>query len=334
VIFEQPVYIALGPLALLTAFLLTRFFKPYILAARPLGAPGKPAFRPPDNMRWFTGALRAAEGTAVLLLFIAAAGPGRLSPETVWLNRGADILFVLDVSPSMAALDMNFKSRFDAARNLIRDFAARRPSDAIGLVAVGDEAALLVPPTTDRRTLGERLEALRIGELGDGTALGLGLAIAARHLGEEASGGATRRAAVLITDGENNSGAVNPETAAALFPKSGVSFWVIGAGSSGEVPFSYVDPATGTRRSGYLLSKYDPQALESLALKGGGTWIRAADADGFLTAFARLDEGEQVARREASLRRVEPVHQGFIIVALVLLCLAWFTRRAVLGAPV
>ena len=104
------------------------------------------------------------------MLFTAAAGPRFVFTELAWLNRGADIIFVLDISPSMAALDMDGASRFAAARGLLKNFAERRPTDGIGLVAVGSDAALLLPPTMDRKLLASRLEELRIGELGDGTA--------------------------------------------------------------------------------------------------------------------------------------------------------------------
>jgi Ca-activated chloride channel family protein len=151
--------------------------------------------------------IRFLDLTGVFALFIAAAGPIFISTELVWLNRGADMLFVVDVSPSMAGIDMNGRSRFDVARDLVREFAEARPSDAIGLVAVGNDASLLVPPTVDRGALFSRLDSLRLGELGDGTALGMGLGIAALHIRNSA---APRRAVALITDGENNAGAIHP----------------------------------------------------------------------------------------------------------------------------
>ncbi len=182
-------------------------------ASVPLGPPGGAPFKAPYNLRGIINTLYALEYCGVFLLFIAASGPVMQISETIWLNRGADILFVLDVSPSMAAIDMDGLNRFNAARRLLKDFALSRPSDGIGLVAVGDDAALLIPPTTDRDLLAARLENLRIGEMGNGTALGMGIAIAAYHLEKSK---APRKAVVLISDGENNAGAIHPETAAAM----------------------------------------------------------------------------------------------------------------------
>jgi Ca-activated chloride channel family protein len=229
----------------------------------------------------------------------------------------------------MAGQDMNGRSRFDAARSLALDFSENRPSDAIGLVAVGNEASLLVPPTVDRAVLKSRLESLRIGELGDGTALGLGLAIASLHIRNSA---APRRAVVLITDGENNAGAVHPETAAAALGEAGASLWVIGVGSTGEVAIDYVDPQSRLRRTGSFDSRFDPEQLRAIARKAGGTYIAAPSAKALSDAFTRLDEAEMTVRRSGTVTRTQPIHQPVILLALVLILLPRFIRRRFLGA--
>jgi Ca-activated chloride channel family protein len=249
--------------------------------------------------------------------------------ETVWLNRGADILFVIDISPSMAAIDMDGSNRFNAACRLLKDFANRRPSDGIGLVAVGNDAALLIPPSTDRELLNARLDNLRIGEMGNGTALGMGLAIAAYHLEKSK---APRRPAVLISDGENNAGAIHPETAAAMLKEVNASLWVIGVGSGGEVPIDYIDPNTHMRRTGLIDSSYDREALERISAAGGGTWIQAPSAGAFAAAFAEIDDQEMLVRLSSSVMRKRPLHQPFIIAALVLVAASRFIRRFFLGA--
>jgi Ca-activated chloride channel family protein len=264
------------------------------------------------------------ELTGIFLLFIAAAGPLFISTETVWLSRGADIIFVVDVSPSMAAQDMEKQNRFDTARDLVRTFVMNRPTDALGLVAVGNDAALLLPPTTDRVSLFSRLETLRIGELGDGTALGMGLAIASLHL---KGSSALRRSVVLITDGENNAGALHPETAAALLPELGISLWVIGVGSGGEVPIDYVDPFTKIRRSGTFDSRFDPETLRAIARKGEGSYIPAPSAEAFAHAFSRIHEGEMTIGSSRTILRTQGFQELCIIPALVLLGLRGLIRR-------
>jgi Ca-activated chloride channel family protein len=312
----------------LAAFIARRLKNPFALSL-PLGAPGGIPFKAPFNTEVPVKILRLMEYAGVLLVFISAAGPEIKSTETVWLNRGADILFVLDVSPSMAGLDMDGSSRFNAARGLIRSFAERRLSDGIGLAAVGNDAALLVPPTTDRRLLFSRLDQLRIAELGDGTALGMGLGVAAFHLEKST---APRRAAVLITDGENNAGAVHPETAAAMLGELGVSLWVIGIGSGGEVPIDYVDPHTRMRRTGSFDSRFDAESLRRLSLAGKGEYIPAPSADALTEAFARLDDREMTVRRSGLVVRTRSCRLPFMIGALALLGAARLIKRFFLGA--
>ncbi|MDR2922673.1 MAG: VWA domain-containing protein [Treponema sp.] len=312
----------------LAGFAVSRLKNPFV-ASIPLGAPGGAAFKPPFNLGGLVKFLKALEYAGVFLFFFSAAGPVIKTTETVWLSRGADILFVLDTSPSMAALDMDGKSRFNTARALLAEFAEKRPSDGIGLVAVGNDAALLVPPTTDREALRIRLQQLRVAELGDGTALGTGLAVAAFHLEKSQ---AKRRVTVLITDGENNAGVIHPETAAAMLRDMGISLWVIGVGSGGEVPIDYVDPYTKMRRTGIFDSRFDAGALRRLSLSGGGTYIPAPSAEAFAAAFARVDDREMIVRRSGLVVRRRSILLPLLICAFALLIAVRFVKRMLLGA--
>jgi Ca-activated chloride channel family protein len=312
------------PLSLIVIF---RLKNPFV-AAIPLGAPGGIPFKS-SQMGGFVKFLKALEFTGFSLLFFSAAGPVLKISETVWMNRGVDIIFVLDVSPSMAALDMDGRNRFNIARTMITEYVQQRPSDNIGLVAVGEDAALLVPPTTDREALNLRLEQLRIGELGDGTALGMGITVAAYHLEKS---NAKRKAAILITDGENNAGWIHPEAAAGLLREMGVSFWVIAVGSAGEVPIDYIDPYTRIRRSGIFDSRYDMESLRSLSVSGGGTFLTAASAEAFSAAFAQFDDIEMTVQRSRLIHHRRPLSFQFLVAAVTLLVFVRFTKRNLLGA--
>jgi len=327
--FERPLFILAALAVIPLLFVISRYLKPIFAMDQGLGPPGGIAFKSPVNLNFFMKFLHAMELAGIFLLFAAASGPRFVFTEIIWLNRGADIFFVLDISPSMAGIDMNGHSRFEAARTLLLEFAENRSHDAIGLIATGDDAALLVPLTTDRESLYSRLDNLAIGEMGDGTALGTGLALAAFHIGRSQ---APRRAVVLITDGENNAGAIHPEAAAAMLGEMGVSLWVIGVGSGGEIPISYVDPASGMRRTGTFDSRYDPETLKNMAQKAGGHWIHAPSAEAFAAAFSHLDQGEMIIRRSGMARREEPLHAFFAIAALAMICGVHFVRRYILGA--
>jgi Ca-activated chloride channel family protein len=326
--FQNPLIAASALILIpLAALVLWRLRNPFV-AVLPLGAPGGIPFKS-SPIGILVKLLKFMEAGGIVLLFFSAAGPSIKTAETVWLNRGADIIFILDVSPSMAALDMDGRNRYSAARELLSNFASKRPSDNIGLVAVGEDAALLLPPTSDREALTQRLEQLKIGEFGDGTALGMGIAVAALHLEKS---NAKRKSAIIITDGENNAGAIHPETAAAMLREMGVSFWVIAVGSAGEVPLDYTDPYTKIRRTGIFDSRYNPESLRSLSASGGGTFIAAFSADAFAAAFSQVDDAEITVQRSRIIHKRKSLSFQFLISAFSLLAGVRFTRRVLLGA--
>jgi Ca-activated chloride channel family protein len=307
----------------------SRMKDPFV-ATIPLGAPGGVPFKT-SHINGFVNLLKFLELAGLFLLFFSAAGPSMKSAEVVWLNRGADIIFILDVSPSMAAIDMDGKNRYDAGKKLIEEFAGRRPTDSVGLVAFGEDAALLLPPTSDRQALELRLDQLKIGEMGDVTALGLGIAVAAYHLDKSA---AKRKIAVLITDGESNAGSIHPETAADLLRELGISFWVIAVGSMGEVPIDYVDPHTKIRRTGIFDSRYDTESLRRLSAVGGGSFITAVNADAFTSAFSQIDDAEITVQRSRIVNRMTSVSFQFLLAAVILLTAVKITRRLILRAMI
>ncbi|MBL8966293.1 MAG: VWA domain-containing protein, partial [Spirochaetaceae bacterium] len=145
------------------------------------------------------------------LVVVAAAGPAELSRRVLYLSRGNEIVFALDVSPSMAAEDFA-PNRLEAAKAIIDDFLSSRRNETVGLVAFGGEAALVCPPTLDYAALRRRLGELEPGFLGEGTALGAGIGVAVAHASRS---GAPAKYVVLLTDGENNAGSLAPGTAAA-----------------------------------------------------------------------------------------------------------------------
>lgn len=325
--FENPFIIAAAVLlTVVLLFVLKRLHTPFVLN---LGPPGGSTFKAPVLAGTLVRICRVLEAAALLLLILAAAGPHRIASETKYLDRGADILFVLDISPSMAALDMDGKNRLEAARELVARFAERRPSDALGLAALGSDAALLVPPTVDRTAFNERLTALEIGELGEGTALGMGLAVAALHLEHSR---APLRSLVLITDGENNAGAIHPRSAAEIVSSMGITVWIIGVGSFGEVPIEYTDPESGTLRSGSFNSRFDQESLRDIARTAGGRYVRAPSAEAFDQAFSAVDRAESVVRRTVQAERRISLFFPVMAAGMILFALAACIRRLLLGA--
>jgi Ca-activated chloride channel family protein len=173
------------------------------------------------------------------------------------------------------------------------------------------------------------LETLRIGELGDGTALGVGLSLAAFHL---SGSSAPLRACVLVTDGENNAGAVHPQTAAEAIAETDAAFFVIGIGTGGETMLDYIDPETGRQRRGIFDSRYDTRALIAIAEKGGGVFLQARTGDELRRAFFKVSEGAAFPVRAETLPVTESRSGPLIVAALIIITLSFLARLWPFGA--
>jgi len=264
-----------------------------------------------------------------LCVVIALSGPVLYRQEQIFSGSGSAMIFVIDISPSMAAKDIGNVSRLDQARKYIHEFADRRPGDSFGLVSLGSDAALLVPPTTDHRVFLSRLDSLTIGEMGDGTALGMGLAVAAAHLVQRHD---ARECVMLLTDGENNTGEINPNTAADIFPENGIMLFIAGIGTRGEVPIEYTDPATGKLYSGFLESEYNEAALKEIALRGKGLYFPAGSKDSLESVFDKLGQSLPASRSSWTRSIERPLDNPFIIASLFFVALSWCIRRLIMGA--
>lgn len=282
-------------------------------------------------MRFARAASTACIFVVFVLAVVALSGPVHLRHEAVYSGTGNTVVFVLDVSPSMAATDMDLSTRLDVGREYIRTFAEGRTGTAFSLVALGSSAALVVPPTADHRVFFDRLDALTIGEFGDGTAIGLALAVAAAHSVPEDGIPVT---VILLTDGENNAGAVHPETAASLLADQDISFYVIGIGSRGDVPVEYVDPDSGIRYSGILESDYNEQSLAAISAAGNGTFMSVYDRQALQNVFNSIEQSVPVIPSEWTRTVEKPLHGVLFRYIVLLAAFAWICRRVFMGAIV
>lgn len=262
---------------------------------------------------------------------LAAAGFSVLKKETYYSGTSSPVVFVVDISPSMSAPDMNGKTRFDSARDGIQAFVEKRPGGSFGLVALASDAAMLVPPTTDRETFLSRLASLKIGELGDGTAIGMGLAVSVAHLQEVQ---ASSSHVVLLTDGENNAGEINPVTAASFFPSSNISLVIAGLGRRGVSDISYEDPRKGIRYSGKFNSEFDEGALLKITSAAGGIYVRAENPDSLDALFSTLEVS--VPAVAAGWTKNVPRHLDYecMLAALIAAAAAWILRLFFLGSGI
>jgi Ca-activated chloride channel family protein len=247
--------------------------------------------------------------------------------EKVYLTAGADIFIVLDESPSMAARDFPPDNRFTAAKEVVRRFVQGRQNDQIGLVSFGRDAALRVPLTLDYDYLLERLNSLQVMSLGDGTALGNGLALAALHL---QSSNARQKVIITLTDGGNNAGEIQPSTAAELIRSLNIQLYLIGIGTNAEVPLEVTDPKTGVAYSGTLEEGFQEDFMKSLAVPPLGAYFTAGSSGSLESIFLAIDSRESATKRVKVQVHNDPLFGTFLVAALISLSLFFVSRKLLL----
>lgn len=259
-----------------------------------------------------------------IFIVFALAEPVVYKQERVFTSRGTDILFVLDVSPSMAARDIASNRRIDAAKETVQELVSENSGVSFGIVAMAGEASIIVPPTIDHSLFLNRLNDVQIGSLGDGTALGIGLSTAVYHL---SSSSAPKKCIILITDGENNAGAIHPETAAELAAKNNISVYTIGVGSSGSVPIDYIDPKTGKNYSGYLNSSFDTTALRQISSVGGGRFFEIQSRSDLSLALNVISRNESTVQSYHSKTTSVNFYDKLLFFAIIFIIIGWIIKR-------
>lgn len=226
---------------------------------------------------------------ALALLVLALARPQMGRKQFVTEGEGIDIVLALDVSGSMAAQDFAPNDRLFVAKKTIERFIEGRKVDRIGLVLFAGQAFTQSPLTLDYGIIQQFLTQARIGMIEDGTAIGMALVTATNRLREST---AKSRVVVLLTDGDNNAGRVDPLTAADLAATTGVRVYTIGVGSDGPAYVPVQDPLLGTRLIKQQF-KIDEPTLRSIAEKTGGKFFRAQDAESLARVFDAIDAMEK-----------------------------------------
>ncbi len=224
---------------------------------------------------------------AIAALIVAFARPrAGVTSENV-LTEGIDIVLVLDISSSMLAEDLE-PNRIDAAKQVAADFVSGRRNDRIGLVVFAGQAFTQVPLTLDYGVVRELMDELDVGMVEDGTAVGMGLATAIKRLNESV---AESKVVVLLTDGRNNRGEIDPLTAAQMAQALGVRVYTIGAGSRGTARVPVDDPLLG-RRYATVRVDVDEETLAEVASTTGGRYFRATDTESLASIYQEIDELE------------------------------------------
>lgn len=240
-------------------------------------------------------------------------------------TKGIDIVMAIDVSSSMLARDLK-PNRLVALKEVAADFIKQRPNDRIGLVAYAGESYTKTPITTDKSIVLNSLKDITYGQLEDGTAIGMGLATSVNRLKESK---AKSKIIILLTDGVNNMGFIEPQTAADLAVEFGIKTYTIGLGTNGNAlsPISY--NADGSFRYGMRQVEIDEELLKDIAKATGGTYFRATNNETLEEIYDEINKLEKTEIEEFKYYRYEEKFRPWIWIAGILLLLEWFLRNTI-----
>jgi Ca-activated chloride channel family protein len=280
--------------------------------------------RGPGVGRGVTRALFLLRNLLLAGLVIAIARPRSGARAESVTSEGINIILVIDLSSSMLSEDFQPQNRLEVAKEKVKQFIAGRRSDRIGLVAFAGEALTQVPLTVDYPVLLAAVDNLQAGQLEDGTAIGTAIATAANRL-RNAPG--KSRVLILLTDGENNRGAIDPRTAAQAAGAFGIKIYTIGVGTEGMAPVPVGRGLFGLRYENRPV-RIDEALLTDIARSTGGRYFRARDATALRNIYDQIDQLERVPVRTRTYVRYSEQFRwplGFALAALAaeLLLLAW-----------
>jgi Ca-activated chloride channel homolog len=270
------------------------------------------------RMHWLPEALKI---TALVLMVLAMARPQWGTRQVDVRTEGVNIVLAVDLSESMAALDFRREgkivNRLEAVRGVVRDFVGQRDGDRIAMVVFGSEAYTQVPLTRDYGTITTVLEKVKIGAAGPQTAIGDAIGISLKRLEDIPS---KSNVIILLTDGESNTGSLDPATAARVASDRGIKIHTIGVGSHGRAPFLVRHSLLGDRYV-YRTVNMDENALKQIAGKTGGQYFRAKDTEKLEEIYSTIDAMEKTEAKTRIHTDYRELYPYFLTPAIGLLVL-------------
>ena len=235
----------------------------------------------------------------------------------------ADIVLALDISRSMLMEDIK-PNRLSALKDVLSHFVAARSTDRFGVVLYAGESLLLCPLTKNYSFMLSRINQMDYKALADGTAIGVGLASAVNTLRQSQS---PHKVIILLTDGENNTGYIDPTTAAEMARRFKIKVYAIGIGSSGLAPYPITD-LSGKKTYQYIRTSIDETALTNIATRTGGSYFRATDAVALQKIYAEIDKLQKIKKLRIDLV-YNYEYKYFLIPAILCLLLCVMLRLTV-----
>ncbi len=266
------------------------------------------------KVAWLPFAIRLL---ALGLLSVALARPQRGAAGEEIVPEGVDIMLVLDVSSSMLAEDFRPNNRLHVAKEVVADFIQRRRSDRLGMVVFARHALTKTPLTLDHDILLTQLEDVQIGSIPDGTAIGNAIASAVNRI---RNSDAKSKLMILLTDGENTAGEIDPLTAARLAKTFGIKVYTVGVGRGGLVPYPFRDPLAGVVYQNVEIP-IDEETLKKIADTTGARFFRARDAQSLEAVYEEIDTLERTEIQQVRYVRYTELAPPFMTAALLFLIL-------------
>ncbi|MCZ6679435.1 MAG: VWA domain-containing protein [Candidatus Poribacteria bacterium] len=259
--------------------------------------------------------LSLARFLMLALIIFALARPQLSQSREQITSEGIDILLILDISGSMRAEDFKPNNRLQAAKGVIHDFLRDRKNDRIGLVVFAGESFTQCPLTLDYRVLADLLRNVEIGMVADGTAIGDALANATNRLRDST---AKSKIAILLTDGENNTGTLEPITAAQAARALGIKVYAIGMGKEGGARIPYDDPIFG-RQYSRVRTYVDEKTLKEIAAITDGRYFRATHPQKLAEIYNEINQLETTKIEVTEYIRYKEVAAYLLFPATLLL---------------
>jgi Ca-activated chloride channel family protein len=241
-------------------------------------------------------------------------------------TKGIDIVLAVDVSGSMLAKDLK-PNRMEALKRVAADFVDERPNDRIGLVVYASESYTKTPVTSDKAIIQDAIRSIKYDNvLQDGTGIGMGLATAVNRLKESK---AKSKVVILLTDGVNNAGFIEPETASDIAQQYGIKVYTIGIGTNGMAEFPYAIAPNGQFLFQMMKVEIDEKLMQSIAKKTGGKYFRATSNDKLAQIYNEINKLETTEIEELKFYDYDEKYRPFVLLAGFLLLLEVGLRNTV-----
>tara|TARA_B100000767_G_scaffold275786_2_gene315612 strand:- start:1511 stop:2515 length:1005 start_codon:yes stop_codon:yes gene_type:complete len=280
-----------------------------------------------SNLALFQPVLFVLRITALVLIIIATARPQTVDVSSrTKTNKGIDIVMAIDVSSSMLAQDLK-PNRLSALKEVASDFIDDRQNDRIGLVVYAGESYTKTPITSDKRIVKNALRRIRYdGIIEDGTAIGMGLATAVNRLKDSR---AQSKVIILLTDGVNNSGFIEPKIASELAVEFQIKTYTIGLGSNGTAKAPIGILPNGKFQYGLTKVEIDEELLKSIADDTGGLYFRATDSKRLKDIYDEINKLEKTEVEEFKYYNYEEKFRLLILITIGLLFIEWLMKTTI-----